>query len=175
MCTALTSRPANATNVPTTKAMLESPSNGGVMSLHPSGAAEGLSSTSQANMNKIRASAGTTVPKPTPMLLKPAVVFMPFDTTNVAAQKPTRTTVPMYSPLPARSARPKAVANAAAPKESNDGYSVTLFMKTSHVAWNPVRSPNASRTQTKIPPSWLVASSAETRPTGRRKSRAGIR
>ena len=48
-------------------------------------------------------------------------------------------------------------------------------MKTNHVAWKPVRSPNASRTQTKMPPSWLVASSAETSPTGSRKSSAGIR
>ena len=52
---------------------------------------------------------------------------------------------------------------------------MTLFMNTNQVAWKPVRSPNASRTQTKMPPSWLVASSAETSPTGSRKSTAGIR
>ena len=48
-------------------------------------------------------------------------------------------------------------------------------MKTNHVAWNPVRSPKAERTHTKIPPSWLVASSAETSPTGMRNSSAGRR
>ena len=133
--------------------MLERPSNGGVMSLRWRGAAEGLSSISQANMKKIRAKAGTIVPRPTPRLLRPAVVCIPFDTTNVASQNPTSTTVPMYNPLPARSGRPKAVANAAAPKDNSDGYNVTLFMKTNQVAWKPVRSPNASRTQTKMPPS----------------------
>ena len=46
-------------------------------------------------MKKIRASAGTMVPRPTPRLLSPAVVFIPLETTNVAAQKPTSTTVPM--------------------------------------------------------------------------------
>ena len=153
MCTALTSSPAKATKVPTTRAMLERPSNGGVMSLRWRGAAEGLSSISQANMKKIRAKAGTIVPRPTPRLLRPAVVCIPFDTTNVASQKPTNTTVPMYNPLPARSGRPNAVANAAAPKDNSDGYNVTLFMNTNQVAWKPVRSPNASRTHTKMPPS----------------------
>ena len=103
------------------------------------------------------------------------MVFIPLDTTKVASQNPTSTTAPMYSPLPARSGRPNAVASAAAPNDSSDGYSVTLFMNTNQVAWKPVRSPNASRTQTKMPPSWLVASSAETRPTGSRNSRAGMR
>ena len=65
------------------------------MSLRSSGVADGLSSISHANMKKIRASAGTMVPSPTPMLLSPAVVFMPLETTNVASQKPTSTTVPM--------------------------------------------------------------------------------
>ena len=46
-------------------------------------------------MKKIRASAGTMVPRPTPRLLSPAVVFIPFETTKVAAQNPTSTTVPM--------------------------------------------------------------------------------
>ena len=34
------------------------------------------------------------VPNPTPMLLSPAVVFMPLDTTQVAPQNPTSTTAP---------------------------------------------------------------------------------
>src|SRR6478609_5866410 len=62
---------------------------------------------SQANMKKISESAGTMVPRPTPRLLSPAVVFIPLETTNVASQNPTSTTVPMYRPLPARSGRPK--------------------------------------------------------------------
>ena len=67
------------------------------------------------------------------------------------------------------------MANAAAPNDSSDGYSVTLFMNTNQVAWNPVRSPNASLTHTKIPPRFDVASSADTRPTGSRNSSAGNR
>ena len=81
MWTALTSRPAKATKVPTTSAMLDSPSNGGVTSLRCIGAADPLPSISQANMKKIKASAGTMVPRPTPRLLSPAVVFIPLDTT----------------------------------------------------------------------------------------------
>ena len=55
MCTALTSRPANAMNVPTISAMLESPSTGGTRSRAPSyGIWFGLPSISQANMKKIR-------------------------------------------------------------------------------------------------------------------------
>ena len=95
MWTALTSRPAKATKVPTTRAMLDSPVKGGIRSLSSSGVADGLPSTSQANMKKISASAGTMVPRPTPRLLSPAVVFIPLETTNVAAQNPTSTTVPM--------------------------------------------------------------------------------
>ena len=95
MWTALSSRPANATKVPTTRAMLDSPVNGGVTSLRCSGVADGLLSNSHANMKKISANAGTIVPSPTPMLLSPAVFFMPPDTTQVAPQKPTRTTAPM--------------------------------------------------------------------------------
>ena len=78
MWTALTSRPAKATKVPTTRAMLDSPSNGGVTSLRCSGAADGLPSISQANMKKISAKAGTMVPSPTPRLLSPAVVCHPL-------------------------------------------------------------------------------------------------
>ena len=95
MWTALSSRPAKATKVPTTSAMLDSPVNGGVTSLRCSGVAEGLLSINQAHMKKIRAKAGTMVPRPTPMLLSPAVFFMPPDTTQVAPQKPTSTTAPM--------------------------------------------------------------------------------
>ena len=100
---------------------------------------------------------------------------MPRDTIQVAIQNTTRTTVPMYAPLTARSGRPMALASDAAPNDSSDGYSVTLFMNTNQVAWKPVRSPKAERTQTKMPPSWLVASSADTSPTGSRNSRAGRR
>ncbi len=95
MWTALTSRPAKATKVPTTSAMLDSPSNGGVTAARSRGVADGLLSMSQAHMKKISANAGTMVPRPTPMLLNPAVVCIPLETTKVANQNPTRTTAPM--------------------------------------------------------------------------------
>ncbi len=88
MWTAFSSSPANATKVPTTRAMLDSPVKGGVTSLRCSGVADGLLSKSHANMKRISAKAGTIVPRPTPMLLSPAVFFMPPDTTQVAPQKP---------------------------------------------------------------------------------------
>ena len=75
--------------------MLDNPVNGGVTSLRCNGVAEGLLSISHAHMKKIRAKAGMIVPKPTPMLLSPAVFFMPPETTQVAPQKPTSTTAPM--------------------------------------------------------------------------------
>ena len=68
------------------------------------------------------------------MLPIPADAFMPRVTIAVASQNTTRITAPMYAPLDARSGRPKDVASAAAPNDSSDGYSVTLFMNTNHVA-----------------------------------------
>ena len=95
MCTALTSRPAKATKVPTTRAMLDRPVKGGARSETANSICEGLESTSQANMKKIRNSDGTIVPSASPMLLMPVDDDMPRDTTQVAIQNTTSTTVPM--------------------------------------------------------------------------------
>ena len=95
MWTAFTSRPAKATNVPTTRAMLERPDTGGTMSDTEKGICDGLESISQANMNPIRNTAGVMVPSARPMLLMPAEDFMPRLTIHVASQNTTRTTVPM--------------------------------------------------------------------------------
>src|SRR6478609_6504651 len=135
MCTAWISRPANAMNVPTTSAMLDNPLTGGVRSPTPvQGIWFGWSPTSQANMKTISAAAGMIVPRTRPMFPIPADALTPRVTIAVASQNTTRMTAPMYAPLDARSGRPIDVARAAAPNDSNDGYSVTLFMNTNHVA-----------------------------------------
>ena len=54
-----------------------------------------MPSISQANMKKIRNSAGVIVPSASPMLLMPVLDFMPRLTMNVASQNTTSTTVPM--------------------------------------------------------------------------------